>query len=253
MIMGLEVRPVGYYLELRYKMKRIIILLAIILIGTLVPASASDDGLRLGIRVGPNMNMYFVEYSDKGYGFEAGLAAKYSTNRLSLNSEVNFCYRVLGNYRYNGAVYTSIEEEDNDRWSVKSLGPFVYYGDGELKSSFSEMAILAPIMIQLTSVKNVPFYMSSGVQLGFPFNSKFKNSAKITFEEEILEEYYKETNIDVYRFSIDFGVAFGVGCMAMSNLGVDFRYVMNLNKVYDGYGFWGGKLGYFTLGVSYFL
>jgi hypothetical protein len=55
---------------------------------------------------------------------------------------------------------------------------------------------------------------------------------------------------------IDYGAAFGIGVMVAPNLGVDIKYVFNVNDVFSR-----GKsrednrisLMYFTLGVSYFL
>jgi len=199
------------------------------------------------------MNMYSVDdffYAiDKGYGFDAGLATKYPlTNRLSLNSEVSFCYRVLGGFKdkeYNVPSY--IEDDDGELI-------FVGYYNYDIKVSLSEMAILVPIMVQFTVIENAPFYVSAGMQLGFPFNNKYKNSYnKYTLEGEILEEISHTESDDGSRSFVDFGIALGIGCMIMPNLGVDLRFISNLNRVFDGHDFSKTSLMYFTFGVSYFL
>ena len=234
------------------KARCFIVIFILILTVALSPVSASDGGLQFGARIGSNMNMYSVEGSphnfDNGYGFEVGIAAKYSfTNRLNLNSEVIFCYRVLSNYRYKSEG-TYLTENDDGEWL------FAGYYNIDIKGSSSEMAILVPVMIQFIPVRNVPFYVSAGMQLGFPFNTKSKYLDKFTTQDgKIHDEYYEETNFDDYRSSIDFGVVFGIGCMITPNLGVDLRFVTNLNDVYYGYNVIPSSLMYFTLGISYFL
>ncbi|MDR2727802.1 MAG: PorT family protein [Chitinispirillales bacterium] len=239
-----------------YKIKRVAALLTVVLVGAIAPVNASDDGLRFGVRIGSNMNMYYSENlsmffnvdMDMGYGFDAELAAKYPlTNRLSLNSEVSFCYRVLGSYKTKGESSYYDEDESGDLF-------FVDYINYDIKASFREMAVLVPVMIQFTTAQSAPFYVSAGVQLGFPFNNRFKGSEKnYTSEGEILSEYSEDGSDDDYRSLADFGLAFGIGCMAMSNLGVDLRFVINLNGVYDKRYYDKTSLMYFTFGISYFL
>ena len=241
-------------------MKNIVLcFLAVILTGTLSFANASDDGLQFGVRAGVNKNKYdlFMDWGeygyihffdlDAGYGFEAGLAAKYPLkNWLSLNSEVSFCYRVLGIDTYKGISHYFESEED-------SVGVYAY---DNTKNSISEMAILVPVMVQFTPSKRFPVYASAGTQFGFPFYNIIKYSSKYTHEGKILYEGTKNEKTDNRSF-IDFGAAVGVGYMAANpNLGAELRFVFNLNNVYNGPDTDPDariRLMYFTFGISYFL
>jgi hypothetical protein len=220
--------------------------------------SANDSGLRFGARIGGNVNQYIlwdfigtVDW-DVGYGFDGGLAVKYPlTDRLSLNSEVSFCYRVLGNYapyRLSDFPY-HIKNDDGD---LILIGNFDF---DFTKISLSEMAVLVPVMIQFIPVRSVPLHVSAGIQLGFPFNNKYKETVKVSLDGENIEEYgyNREEDDDGNRSFIDFGAALGIGYMATPNLSIDFRFIFNLNPVYDSNDYITNTLMYFTLGVSYFL
>jgi hypothetical protein len=128
------------------------------------------------------------------------------------------------------------------------------FADHELEVSIIEMAILAPIMVQFTPVERVPFYLSTGIVLGFPFNNKARYSHRYIFDGKTILEDFGEQDEGI-RSLVDFGAALGIGAMLTPNLGVDIRYVFNVNDVL-------GRrekkvnrvsLMYLTLGVSYFL
>ena len=95
------------------------------------------------------------------------------------------------------------------------------------------MAILVPIMVQFMPVKRVPFYTLTGMQLGFPFNSRFRLSDEITFEGEVIDSDLFVARYDDYRSFVDVGFTFGVGYMVVTNLNIDLRFVTNFNRVYN--------------------
>jgi hypothetical protein len=225
--------------------------------GVLSPINASGGDLQFGAVIGGNMNKRLLEgfpydFYGVGYGFGAGLAVKYQlANRLSLNSEVNFCYRVVVDLPKSNVGFFHTIDYENDEWVQIDASDVIDY-----KTTISEMAILIPVMLQFTPIQHIPFNISTGMVLGFPFNHIYKSSYSYTFEGELFEFASEERGSD-YRSLVDFGMAFGVGYMVTSNLGFDFRSVINLNQVYGrnkiaGVEYLRVSFIYFTFGVSYF-
>lgn len=239
--------------------RMVVVGMMVCLLGT-AAAQASDRGFQFGVRAGGNLNVYLdswyvVEETESlGYGAEAGLVAKYSfTNLLSLNAELNVNYRVLGNFKYNGVDndYES-EELDDGGWYYRVIDSLKY----NCTEKHHEMAVLVPIMLQFTVIESAPLYVSAGVQFGFPFNNKIDYSCKYTtFDGNIYEkEGYGESDgvsDKNGRYYVDFGLVLGMGWMATPRLGVDFRFVNNLNNAYNLP--WRSSLMNFTNGVNYFL
>jgi len=202
-------------------MKHIVLCcLIFILTGTLASVSASDSGLRFGIRAGVNRNMFFIDREpdiEMGLDFGAGLAANIPlTSQLSLSPEVSLYFRESGVQIY----YSSYI---NDFYN--------YY--------ITEMVLSAPIMVQFMPVKDPPLYFTAGIQLDISFRNRLL---------VVTSERYVFRPID-NRSAVDFGIPLGVGAK-MRNLGVDFRYTINLNKPFHN---WESSLRSFGLGVSYFL
>jgi len=232
--------------------RRVVVGMVLGLFGITAGAQAFDGGFQFGARAGASLNQYYVNISwlgtkfDPGYSPEIGLAAKYQlTDRFSLSSELSFCHRLVTNYRWSGVTATYDDDENGE---IVYLGDY-YYED---KGTVREMAVLFPIMLQFTPVKSVPFNVSAGISFGFPFNTESKLSSKIyTVEREFLEErafaYKKEKN----RSPVDYGATAGAGYMITPNLGVDTRFVFNMNNFFKAApNTW---FMYLTLGVSYFL
>jgi hypothetical protein len=228
-------------------------LTAVVVMGMLTPIRASDSDLQFGVRAGANLNQFSwggVGLSwtilDPVYGFDAGLTAKYPlTNWLTLNAELNFCYRFLYN----------VGADDNYYWVDDYT--VIDVDEGYYRYSESEMALLVPVMAQFRLDVPIPLYLSAGIQLGFPFNNTSKYEYKFSLDGEVLDEYYAKDKDDGFRSLVDFGAAFGIGYMATKpKLGVELRYVININDVYDRKMEKGEprhQLMCLTLGVSYFI
>lgn len=210
----------------------------------------SKSSLRLGVRDGASMNSYSVEWGytrGMGYGAEAGLAAKYLfTNRLSLNTEVNFCYRILSR---------SAEKYYSDN----IVADEIIFAGNDVRESITEKAVLVPVMFQFTPSESSPFYMLTGVQLGVPFKHKYDYKYKMSrYDDGKLLRNRHMTFSDYVRSKVDTGITLGVGSKITPNLGLDFRYVINVNDVYDRdkvFDGWQGRatLTNFTLGINCFL
>ena len=192
-----------------------------ILTGTLISANASDNGLRLGIRAEFNRSMFSIDREpdiEIGMGFGAGLAAKIPlTNQLSLNPEASLYYRESGVQIY---------------YSSYINGFYNYY--------ITEMVVSIPVMLQFMPVKDPPLYLTAGIQLDIPFRNRL---LVVTRERSVFRP------ID-NRSPTDFGIPLGVGVEIMRNFGLDFRYIINMNKPFSD---WGSSLRSFSLGISYFL
>ncbi|MCL2690192.1 MAG: PorT family protein [Chitinispirillia bacterium] len=213
---------------------------------------APKGALRFGFRAGANLNTYAVEWSyirGMGYGGEAGVLIKHPfTNRLSISTEVNICYRILGRSSDSHYSYTIIDG------NVISIGK-------DFKESIDEMALLIPLMVQFTPNKNSPFYVSVGVQAGIPFKHEYDYSYTIsTYDDGKLIDRKRMKSHDYVRSKADAGVVLGIGSMLTPNLGFDLRLAANVNdfydhdakKVFDG---WQGRaaLMNFTFAIRYFL
>ncbi|MDR0331670.1 MAG: PorT family protein [Chitinispirillales bacterium] len=192
-------------------MKRFIVAscLAVVLAGG-IASSANAQGLQFGVRAGMSMNMFSIDETgapdfDMGFGFGGGLALKYAfTEQLSLNPEVSFYYRTLGSYSTD------------------------LFGLAKMEASFNEMAVSIPILVQYAPIADVPLYVTGGIQLDIPFSTKAK--VEMTYLGETEKE---EEDASDERASVDIGIAVGVGYMILPNLGVDFRYVFNVNQPFD--------------------
>jgi len=175
--------------------------LIITLIALTVMPSFSQNGIfKFGVRAG--FNLYNVFWEGKppgiGMGYAGGIVANIpSVNSLAFNSELNFLYRNLYNH-----------ELKSERLGV-------------MKESITEFAIGIPIMIQYTPVSQVPFYLTSGVQLNIPLSSE------LTQEMRQKEETSDYDN----RPAIDFGIALGLGYYITENLAVDFKGVIDLTSI----------------------
>jgi len=230
--------------------RRVVFGVVLGLFGITAGAQASDGGFQFGARAGASLNQYYVNMSwfptkfDPGYSSEIGLAAKYRlTGRFSLSSELSFCHRLVTNYRWSGESSTYDDDENGE---MVFMGDY-YYED---KGTMREMAVLFPVMLQFTPVKSGPFNLSAGIQFGVPFNYKSKETSKqYTLERELLREDTRYDNDG--RYPVDYGAAAGVGYMITPNLGVDTRFVFNMNNFFtESPNTW---FMYLTLGVSYFL
>jgi len=206
-------------------------------------------GFKLGLRMGGGMNDYSVQWDytrGMGYGAEAGFALKYVfTNRLSLNTEVNFGYRVLSKSAVKYYNYITIA---GDPIFVKN----------DVRESITEMAVLVPVMFQITPNENNPFYLLMGAQAGVPLRHKYDYRHKIVRDDNGMFLSDKRMEFSSVRSDFDIGVVAGIGCKITSGLGVDFRYIVNVNDVYDRdkvFDGWQGRaaLTNFTFGLSYFL
>ena len=198
--------------------------LIFILIGTLVYVSAFDRRAHLGIRAGLNMNKLYIEESqptdaDMREGFSIGLTLKVPvTSLFSLVPEMNYSYRVLGSYKIEIPYFSA-------------AGKYVV----------SEMSISVPVMIHFVPFENIPFYIAAGVQVDLPLNNKLE----ITFEGESVSESIEKA------YSLDFGVPLGFGCMAATNVYIDFRF-FNFDYMFYRYDFGRNTFWSFGFGVTYF-
>lgn len=199
--------------------------LVLILTGISAFVNASDRNAQLGIRAGLNVNKLSITElrstdTDMREGFSVGLTTKTSlTKQFSFVPEVNFCYRVLGSYKFDFSFLPAPEEYTID-----------------------EMSISIPIMVHFVPVENVPFYLAAGIQFDFPFNCNMK----ITTAGKSVSE-------SMGRISRDFYFPFGLGYMVTPSLGIDSRFYYFDKLFYDYYGYGRTTFWSFGFGVSYFL
>jgi hypothetical protein len=150
---------------------------------------------------------------DMGLGFGGGPALKYAiAGQLSVSAEASFYYRSLGSSE---EVY-----DDEDFRQITS-------------ASADEMAVSVPVMLQLTLVPSVPLYVAAGIQLEVPFSTKWKYKDEVTYSDGEVNVIADFDGGADERSSADFGIAFGAGYMILPSLGVDFRYVINVNDIAD--------------------
>ena len=202
-------------------MKRFIAALAVVAFaGTMATASA---GMQFGIRGQFNINQVAGDgFKDFGYdvktgiGFGAGLVVKrHFTQQVSLVSETSLLYRTLSKME--------VEMEE----TVYSIPSTI-----KIESSQHEMALSLPLMLQVAPVKDMGLYLTAGIQLDFPFNSKFKFKADLIQNGQVVEK--EEATIDADgRSAVDFGIPMGLGYMITPNIGVDFRFVLGLIEYDD--------------------
>jgi hypothetical protein len=184
---------------------------------------SEEEDMRLGIRVGFNINDFTFGYKilnrniGIGMGFGAGLALNFPiASYFKLNAGLDFYYRQL----FDGTVYIS---------------EFEGFGD------MSEFVVSVPILFQLGK----PFYFALGAQLDFPFISW--NG----YESE--DGDYFEKNRSIF----DFGIVLGFGYM-FGNIGIDFKYVYGLTCLFEDFDYYKAvykdksSLMQYGVGVSYF-
>jgi len=192
--------------------------------------SFAQEGQKFGIRAGLSLYDYSLgvsemdKYIEMGYGFGVGLIVNVPlTSTLNLASEVDFLYRK-----------PMIRNEEVDE-----------YGGGE-HIYLSEFAISIPAMLKFTPVKDMPFYLSIGVQLDIPIKS----------ETTVELNGNKVATMDAteYRASLDFGIPLGLGYLITSNLDIDLRAVIGLtspskesgsSRINDSWNQYGAGLTYY--------
>jgi hypothetical protein len=157
-----------------------------------------DEGVSVGVRMGFNVNDFRFGYKGAnegmgvGTGFGAGLTFKMPlTGDLSLNMGLDFYYRKL----------FSRETESG-------------------KESMNEFTVSIPVFLQFAFVENSPFHMIMGVQLGFPFGTKWAN-------------YYDY--VTEHRANVDFDFILGLAYVASSNIGIDFRCAIGLAGLFEDF------------------
>jgi hypothetical protein len=157
-----------------------------------------QDSVRLGVRLGFNAYDFYFGYKgankgmSRGTGFGTGLALKMPlTKDLSLNTELDFYYREL----------FSREAERG-------------------KESMNEFAISIPVLLQFALIENSLFRVITGVQLGFPFGTKWAH-------------YYDY--VTDHRAGVDFDFVLGLAYVAGSNIGIDFRCAIGLAGLFEDF------------------
>ncbi|MDR3001436.1 MAG: PorT family protein [Fibromonadaceae bacterium] len=201
-------------------MKKIIA--TIMLVSSLATFSFADS-FKFGIKTMTGMNFYSTGVSavdDKiffGMGWGGGLITHFPLkNGFSLNPEINFQWREIYNYKY-PQIFNEIKAD-------------VHY-------SASELALSVPIMAQYKAISNL--YVSTGIQLDFPFLSTIKQKIKVGGVDycRALEGVGKLEKECSYasdsRASLDFGLALGTGYMFGKSFGIDFKCVLGLLEVND--------------------
>jgi len=155
-------------------------------------AVCAQDGLQFGIRASLVAHSTYDDTYDysPGLGYGAGLVVKYSVSEaLNFSSNPSLYYRSL--YSYVNGV------------------------------SLDELALCIPIAVNyFVSLDRYPIYVSGGLELDVPFNTK-------------RFEYANGMDID-NRSAVDIGFLIGAGYMITDNIGVDARYIVYFNEPRDG-------------------
>jgi len=154
-----------------------------------------------------------------GWGAGGGIAASIPiTDFLSFNPELSFYYKKL---------FSMSENEDGYK----------------MEAYANEFAISIPVMLQITPVVSIPFYLAAGAQLDIPFSTE--THFEMSYQGQKRSGSEKVDN----RSSIDFGIAFGLGYNITSNFGIDLRAVIGLTNLSDNGDV---SLNQYGLGVTYF-
>lgn len=183
---------------------------------------AQDAGMKLGARVnlglisGTTGDDDLDDYIDIGMGFPVigiGIVADYPINdALAISGELGFQYRNL----------FSMSQDEN------------------IDVTANEFAINIPVMLKFSAMPEL--YLGAGIQLDLPISS-----------EQVSEYEGTEITEDIEsRNSVDLGLIIGAGYMVADNIGVDLRFIKNLNGVADKNVMEDGSYWGLGLGVSYF-
>jgi hypothetical protein len=187
--------------------------------------NSDKKGVRVGVRIGANINDFYFGYSvlskEIGIGWGAGIGMTLNIPVASIfrfNLGWDFYYRQL----FNGFTYY------ND-----------YSNDGV--GNIHEYVVSIPVLLQLGN----SFYFTTGIQLDIPIETESRSSNG--------DDYFAKN-----RYLLDFGLALGLG-YRFTNFGLDFKYVYSLTNLFEDFSYNNytdykdkSLLMQYGLGVSYF-
>jgi hypothetical protein len=177
------------------------------------------EGIRFGVRAGVNLLKVYDFWDepelddnmDIGWAFGAGLAVNIPlTSHLSLSPELALYYRNLFRFEH---------FSDNVKQEM-----YIY-----------EFAVSIPVLLKLTPVKSIPFYLAAGIQVDIPLLTEITWKGSSELENGLRFEVHMDwvTNPMADHRTIDFGIALGLGYMITPNLGVDFRGVIGMKNLFE--------------------
>jgi hypothetical protein len=199
-------------------MKKII---ATIMLVSFLATFSFADSFKFGIKTVTGMNFYSTGVSavdDKisfGMSWGGGLITHFPlVNGFSLNPELNFQWKKIYNYKYPQTIN---------------------FIDADIHFTASELALSVPVMAQYKVISNL--YVSTGIQLDFPFSSTIKQRIKVDDVDYcralegigMAECSYASDG----RVFLDFGLALGAGYMFGKSFGIDSKFVLGLLEVND--------------------
>ncbi|GBU24545.1 hypothetical protein R83H12_01179 [Fibrobacteria bacterium R8-3-H12] len=165
-------------------------------------------------------------------GIGAGVVVNIPAGPIVIAPEVSFLYRTNANIEY------------------KEGYPAETY-----KSNLKEFAVSVPIMVKWFPIE--AFYIAAGFQLDIPIGAEYceedgdKECTKLDGKKEYGDGVNTKDQQNPERASVDLGIPIGLGYMIMPNLGVDFRFVLGLNKLIIKEKNESGKMMTFGLGLTY--
>ena len=165
-------------------------------------------------------NSSLDQYVNTGYGYGIGVIERITiiANSLTVDAEFHFLYReIFSSSIYNAFYATTVDE------------------------NVSEFAFGISPMLNFMPAASVPFYLSAGAQMDWPFSSKYEIKAG---------GQSQSTNYQ-NRSSFDFGIVMGAGYNATENLTIDFRFVLGLKSLSSVSGD-NSSFNQFNFGVIYF-
>jgi len=197
--------------------KKIVVAATFLCVAT---AANAQDGIKFGARLGYSMQSLdggkllpdeYLDISMGMLGIGAGLVVNIPVGPVVIAPELAFSYR-------EGAKFEPKEKEPED-----------------LSAYEKEFAVSVPIMIKFFPIEAL--WIGAGFQIDIPIaaemcDEKDEECEKLdgkTVTETDGGFTYEHKNAE--RASVDFGIPFGIGYMITPNFGVDFRFVLGLNKL----------------------
>jgi len=220
----------------------------------------SADGGKLLSSESPS---YKIDVNMGMLGLGVGVVANIPAGPVVISPEVSFVTRTVANveHKYESPAMPPYREAESETW----------------KDKISEFAINIPVMIKFFPIEGL--YIGAGFQLGIPIGSEIctendegTECEKLDGKTETVTDTWEDpmgTHTETYERkhaerTLDLGIPIGIGYMITPNLGVDFRFVLGLNKIVkyeDEYEnesgaivketIESGKMNTFGLGITY--
>jgi hypothetical protein len=163
-----------------------------------VAKSASQDGVRFGFRFGVNTYDFSFGYDELNEGLSRG---------IGFGAGLSLKILLEGDLSLN----TGLDFYYRELFSRKTQRG---------TETMDEFAISIPIFLQFSLTENSNFHLITGVQLDIPIGTDWKR----------YYNYFTD-----HRAGVDLNMLFGLVYMASPSLGVDFRFIIGMDGLFEDF------------------